>query len=281
MQKKLVDLLKNANNPSLHLLVVMLIEDDLGLLIQEAVNMHSKDYLTADGIVGYNTIKAILSIDEDVFAKTLMELRFDKNHKRFEQPNGEETIMSYLGRYEGTVIHWNRNETSITTPYGVYGKAFPNSKPIKYAQELAKKYAGKHITRRNLRQIALVNRNMSNGEKRKMRKLCWDFYKRNFMNPKVIALLDNKSNLSWFSCCVNAGKVRGAKVLQEAVHANTDGKIGNATIAKIKKAKASNMNINHGILDAMLKFYKLLISINPAEFGVFKNGWFSRILALR
>ena len=279
MNKRIIGLLKTNNNPSLHLLVYKLVEDKQDLLIQKAINRVLKETrIEEDGIVGYATISTLIKLDEDMFANKLLELMFNKTPTKL---SSKQTIMSYLGRYEGTSLHWNRGEHDITTPFGVYGKSFPNSKPIRYMQTLAVKYTGRKIKSRDLRQIGKVNKSMSRAERDRIKDLCWEFYRTVFMDKRIIPILDGKSNLSWFSCCVNGGKVRGAKVLQKAVNVNDDGVIGPYTISKVKEDMKSKGTINDPILDAMLNFYKYLIRVRPKTFAIFKNGWFNRIKALR
>jgi len=282
MNKRIIDLLKNSNNPSLHLLIVTLIEGGKSLIVQKAINRINKGSVIEDGIIGYQTIKVLLAIDEDTFSKTI--LNFDNPEfveKVTKSMTAKDSIMGYLGRYEGTIVHWNKGETAFTTPYGVYGKPFPKAEPIEYIQDLAKKYTGSRLVKRNRKQLALLNVKLTRKEKEKIKDLCWDFYVKNFMDALVIPLLNAKANLSYFSCCVNGGKIRGAKVLQKAVGAKPDGVIGNGTLGKIRLAIKRGVNINNGILNAMLAFYKYLIKKYPRRFKKYKNGWFARIKGLR
>jgi len=281
MNNDLLTLLKNTRNPSLYLLVTMLVEDDKDIIIQKALNILKPDSVVEDGVIGYNTVKAIINSDEDIFANAIIEYTLGKGIITDTPKSGKEKIMGYLGAYEGLIVHWNKGETDITTPYGVYGKSFPNSKPILYVQKLAVKHTGHKITKRNLRRIALLNSRITRSEKLKIKNLCWEFYLENFMDKRVIPLLDAKSNLSYFSCSVNGGRGRGAKVLQQAVSVKPDGEIGNVTLRAIRTAKRRNVDINKGILDAMLRFYKYLIRINPIKFRRFRKGWFARIAGLR
>lgn len=282
MNTRILDLLHCSKSPTIFTLVTALIKIGAGIYIQKKINLLAgKNLLVEDGIVGYNTVKALLNFDEDIITEALVKIKARLNAEEPKGISGKDAIMTYLGTYEGTIIHWNKGETAITTPYGVYAKPFPNSKPVKFANELAVKYTGRKFTYRDLKQIATVNNSVTPKEKMHMKNLCWNFYVNNFMNKNVIPLLTRKPNLSYFSCSVNAGRSRGAKVLQKAVNAKPDGKIGKITLSMITKAVDKRVDINKGILDAMRKFYLTLIRINPSKFGRFKNGWLNRLISLR
>ena len=274
--KNLLSLLKQDNNETLYNIVYSLLKEGKGRYIQEQVNTLIKKKLIVDGIVGYNTIRGLLTPNNFDMVNSLLGVIPEEI-----EITGKEKILSYLGNAEGVVIHWNKGESALTTPYGVYAKSFPNSKPVKYVQALAVKYTGSKIRARRLSEISKVNVSLTLKEKEKLKDLCWDFYKDNFIHEDVIPLLDSKSNLSYFSCSVNGGRRRGAKVLQTAVKAKSDGMIGKGTLRKISKAVKNNIDINKGILDAMKRYYDYLIRVNPAKFKRFRNGWYNRIKGLR
>jgi len=269
----------------------MLVENDKGKLIQRAVSELGGD-ITIDGIVGYYTIKAVLKVDEDSFAKAIIQLANDHiNTKRsikygytpptIDTMSSKEKIMSYLARYEGTVIHWNRGETNITTPYGIYRKSFPNAKIFKYIDMLSKKYTGKVIRRRNMRQIKILNNSMSKNERKRIYDMAWVFYVNNFMDARITDMLNNKEAMSFFSISVNGGKGRGVKSIHSAVKLKLSSRVSTNLLVTIARQKNMGKDLNNGMLDYMLAFYKTLIKNKPWKFARFKNGWFSRIAGLR
>lgn len=286
LQKRLLKVLRDTHNPSLYLLTTMLVEDNKGKEIQEALRDLGAD-ITVDGIVGYYTIKAILSVDEDKLAKAIIDLSdkhiygSQRNADKYNSISPKDRIMNYLARYEGTIIHWNRTETNMTTPYGIYRKSFPNAVIFKYIDALSVKYTGRVIRRRDLRQIGKLNNSLTRNERRRIKDMAWDFYLNNFMNPEVTDMLDGKEGMSFFSISVNGGRGRGIKSLYSATKLKLKNRVSDVLLNKISELKRKHISLNDGMLDYMLNFYKYLIRKNPNKYGRYRNGWFSRLKGLR
>ncbi len=270
-------MLKNLAPIYIYLLVDIMIKNGSSKLIQRAVVYSGKNILV-DGVIGYNTVKAILSLDPTKFVSSLNDvmLQLDKKTRLELQETNEDYILNYLAKAEGTTVHWNKKETNFTTPYGVYAKSFPISEPVVYVKSLFYKYKLK-ITKTNARKI---NTKLTNSEKIKIRKLVYAFYVKNFMDARVNALLGKKSSLSYFSISVNTGMTRGNKALQSSVGAIIDGVIGRMTLLILKNTKLSDSQINIKLLKYLKDFYLYLIRVNPEKYSLNRNGWFNRIKGL-
>jgi lysozyme family protein len=184
--------------------------------------------------------------------------------------------MSYLGRYEGTVVHWNKTESSYTSPYGVYKKLFPKASVIKYIDKRAEEL-GINLRRRNTRELARFNRLLTAKDKQIIRDLAYEFMMSHFVDKRVEPYLSPKETLTFFSLSVNGGASRGRKALQSAIGVKVDGKIGKRTLSKLKEYKG---DLNRGMLSYMKNFYLSLIRRNPSKYAIYKNGWMNRLKGL-
>jgi len=270
--KSSLALFKKHADTDLFLTVEFLLEQKLDLLLQKAINL-SNGNVVEDGIVGYRTLDALLKIDKYVFFDNIAKLLIEKEkHIRL-----EDRILEYLGRAEGTVIHWNRRESAYTSPYGVYKKSFPNSKIIKYIDSLFKKYALRETPGNAIK----LNYLLSNDEKEQIRILAYAFYVKHFLDKKLNAIFEEmkfyNSALTFFSNSVNGGKARGVKVLQKALKLKADGILGKKTRTAVRTFKGSDEILNQLMLAEMYHFYNRLIKNNPKRYARFKRGWYNRL----
>jgi lysozyme family protein len=266
-----------------------ILEDGGDKDIQHAINTVAGTVLVReDGFFGPGTLKALLKVGvSPVLSVMLYKETFNAPsatgniNSNKHSDSKKEGIMNYLARWEGTTLHWNRRETDMTTPYGIYRKSFPKAKIFKYIDKLSKKYLGKTIRKRNLVDLNKFNKSITNSEKDKIRDMAYDFYMDTFMNDKVNGYLNPKEALTFFSLSVNGGLGRGAKALQSALGTVVDGKIGKGTLKALKTAKTAGRDLNNGMLTYMENFYRYLVRKNPKKYRVNLKGWLNRLNGLR
>lgn len=268
---------------SVFLILKQLHDQNGDKLAQQSVNMVIGSHtLIEDGIIGPSTIKHIAMVDPVKFLSALGTLLTKKKQAIGPKENDlsvqdsvKEAIMTYLGKNEGTHMHWNSTERNFTTAYGVYAYSFPKSKPVKYMQSIAKKKGFGKITRHNVRK---VDRAMTTGERRALKDIVYAFYLTHFMDPKVNEHLGIKSSRSFFSISVNGGMGRGYKSLQSAIGTKVDGKFGKGSFKKLESCTKSDTALNQSMLTYMAKFYARLVK--KAKFWVYRRGWKNRLLGL-
>ena len=239
-------------------------------LVQQAIGG-----IEVDGVIGYQTTNALLALDKTIFLSKLFDLVTNKQD--IPPPSSKkDTMMAYLGRYEGTVVHWNKTESSYTTPYGVYRKLFPKAQVVLYIDKRAKEL-GINLRRRNTRELAKLNRLLTRKDKDIIKDLAYEFMLSHFVDKRVEPYLDAKETLTFFSLSVNGGAGRGRKALQSALGVKVDGKIGKQTLGKLEARKGS---LNEGMLSYMRGFYLRLIQRNPSKYAIYKRGWMNRLKGL-
>lgn len=207
--------------------------------------------------------------------------KFADNKPVKDAGSNKDVIMDYLKKAEGDTLHWNRGESNMTSPYGIYRKSFPHAKIFNTIDLVAKKNG------LNIKTSAgriKFNKILHNDAKlyTKLRNEAWELYSAKFMNKNIINLLGKKSALTFFSIAVNGGMGRAAKILQASIGARVDGAIGQSTIKTLKEYGAKNKDdiLNQSMLDGMQKFYNKLIARNYNKYGRFKRGWTHRLVDL-
>jgi len=81
-----------------------------------------------------------------------------------------------------------------------------------------------------------------------------------------------------FDACVNHGIAGAARILQRAVGAAVDGKIGPGTLAAVTPIPARDLAVR--LLFERLDFYERICRAKPDQ-RVFLLGWLARVLDLR
>ena len=274
---KPIEVFNKFADVELRLVIRYLLETDRHKLLQLACNKLNSG-LVVDGIVGNNTFTAILRLVKEDLLNTIEELLNDVPKEA--TSSLKDKLLKYLSVAEGTVIHWNKGETSYTTPYGIYKKSFPRSKVIQYVNSLFVKYNLKE----NRQNAKLINKYLTTEEKTKIRDLAYELLVSVFIHEGVKATLEfkefDKSFLTFFSLNVNGGPKRGAKALQTALGVTVDGSIGSQTIIRLKNYNGTDENLNLSMLKYMKKFYDSLIRRKPKKYLRFKNGWYNRLRKL-
>lgn len=101
-----------------------------------------------------------------------------------------------------------------------------------------------------------------------------DFYKMNFWSPYMQELSQDLAN--WvFDKSVHMGQSQAAKLLQRAVGASPDGKVGPLTKQAINKYINSGKDILEACREQAREFYKQIVVRDPSQM-VFLNGWLAR-----
>lgn len=86
--------------------------------------------------------------------------------------------------------------------------------------------------------------------------------------------LPDKLDYCVFSCAVNCGTGRAAKILQGVVGATQDGIIGNKTIELVNKFEVSDLL--ERFAQAWKYYYKKIVDNNPSQ-KKFYRGWINRV----
>jgi hypothetical protein len=248
--------------------------------LQEHLNNTEGAKLVADGIFGLMTMSILdKAIHKDPrylnkFVEEMVGVQTTSDPiESLRQP-----LMNFLADAEGTVVHMNdKTESKFTTPYGVYAKVFPKSKPVLYVYSLFKKY---NLNPNSKRDIVKINYRLTTEEKLKIQDLCWEFYKEHFMHKGILILLNEMTSISYLSIAINGGKRRGNKAIQSAIGVKVDGKIGKQTLTRLHSVvETTDMkNINFGMLEYMILFYARLIHKHK-KFFRYRNGWYNRLYA--
>jgi len=272
-KNKYIKYVLELGNEKLANQLVYMIKRDLIDDLQHYLNTKYGFGLVEDGILGIRTLEAIdtalrddeYNIDAFIMAKA-------------PKPENKKTILlNFLAEVEGTIIHFNaKTETSYTTPYGIYRKAFPHATICKYVDRL---YEENGLNRNIPSHARKLNRLLTNEQKETIKELAWDFYKRNFIDERLIGILDSLTSLSYFSIAVNGGKGRGIKSIQSPIGTSVDGKLGPKTIKKLRAYLTSHTfkDLNMGMLEYMYFFYQRLIRRKP-KFRIYRIGWYNRLL---
>ena len=87
-----------------------------------------------------------------------------------------------------------------------------------------------------------------------------------------------KLPLVHFDTAINMGPTRAAKILQEAVGAVTDGKIGKKTLEAVKTT--GRYELLGSYCDIRERVYRSIVKTKP-KLGVFLRGWLNRLNSLR
>lgn len=292
---KYLKYVKSTGNYEIYMMLLLVMKNGWLDELQEYLNTNYGTNLAVDGIIGFGTLKGIdiaMAKDKDVLVKFIDTLENENRPKQVIKKSGNDpddlksVLMNFLAHYEGTVIHYNRGENhrngkpAYTTPYGVYSKVFPKAKIISYVDSLFRKYG---LNKYSVSDIKAINRKLTNAEKIRIKELAFDFYVANFMNKKVLELIDPASALTYLSISINGGKGRGAKAIQSAIGAGVDGAIGPGTLKKLKSFVKNNDRrlLNRKMLEYMQHHYDNLIRKNPGKYKRFEKGWYRRLLATK
>ena len=84
------------------------------------------------------------------------------------------------------------------------------------------------------------------------------------------------ASLAQFDATVNHGPRNAAKLLQRAVGATPDGKIGAKTLAAV----AASSGLANTLLWGRVRFYLKIVKVRPSQIK-FLRGWLLRVLHLR
>lgn len=100
-----------------------------------------------------------------------------------------------------------------------------------------------------------------------------EIYKENYWNPLACDDLPSGVDLSVFDMGINAGVVRGGKLLQEVVGSSQDGVIGPQTLNAVESyiVKYGVEKLLDAYRDARMAFYRSL-----STYDVFGGGWKNR-----
>jgi len=242
--------------------------------IQQALVNLGNDIIV-DGIIGHNTVNAICKTRTNSLLKELDKLEVNEF-----KLNEKESILSYLAKEEGDYYHWNKGEHTYTTPYGVYKYANPKSKIIKFSDKLIKKYKI-YETKQGIKKL---NSFITQEERRIIRDLAYELYKKKYINNNIDKILIGKdykhTRISIFSFSVNAGLSRAMFKLQQTIGAYPDGLIGDESIGKLRNCRLSDNELNIRYLNNIKRYYDTLISEDPDKYSIFKNGWYNRLRRL-
>jgi len=261
-------------------------------ILQKAL-VNSGFKIAVDGILGVQTLNALLKVKRNTFYKELNALEKDfkksKTLRKEIRKSLKETILQYLAVEEGTMFHWNRKENSYTTPYGIYKSANRNEEIIIYSDSLFEKY-GLPQTKQGSKKL---NKKLNSLERRKIADMAFDLYYRKYMSHKANKTLDHKGirdfgnkdaytklKLSIFSLSVNAGKKKAIFKLQQTVKVFPDGLYGPKTSQAVMNYTATPKQFNERYLINVKKFYDALINNNYERYGIFQRGWYNRLRRL-
>ena len=276
-----IQLIKQGGYDELYFAMIIIVNNEWIDELQSYLNLNTIDTLIEDGILGLNTLNVLNSalIDNPYTLRNFLDYVIEVKEDDVEEDEafGENTLMNFLASSEGVTFHFNPKEKSYTTPYGVYRHAFPNSDIIKYSNSLFTKYGLNIHSKVDVRRI---NRRLKSNEKAKIKEMAWKFYKENFIDDRVLSVLDRLTSLSYLSIAINGGAPRGIKSLQSAANVEEDGIIGKITLQAVydTSKEHSFKTINFRMLTYMKGFYDLLIEKKPAKYKPFEKGWFNRLL---
>lgn len=186
----------------------------------------------------------------------------------------DSVIISYLAKAEGITVHKGATESTITSPYGIYKKSFPNEEIFTYIDAKALEI-GVNL---NLKQGRRIYNNTFKHDckyQEKIEKYVVEFYKKNFIPSELFSMLTEAEQLVLFSISVNTGKSNGNKALQFALGVKQDGVVGNIT----KRALTNNdcTRLELPMLQHLNAKYLRLLKRRPKKFEINRNGWMNRI----
>jgi len=240
--------------------------------------------LLVDGILGFKTLTALSRADTETVYIKLSELVSDEpRHGIIKESEIRNFIMTFLSRWESTKVHYNKNEKSYTTPYGVYRYANKNSEIIKYVDSLFLKYGLSYKIKRHSR---VLNSKLTGDEKLRIRDLAWEHYKKHYLNHKVMAIFieqgKKKCIRSWASNSINGGVSRGYKSLITALglpvpnNRVLTSKQKASLISRLPSIAAHKTDdtLNKGIVNYMIIYHKFLATMDKYKGNL--RGWMNR-----
>jgi len=244
--------------------------------LQESLNTVSEEQLVVDGVLGGKTIVSlgsVLSGDTHIMSNVINE---SHNVSVTEDDRLESDLLNFLADAEGTTMHYNRRtEHSYTTPYGIYKYEHPHAEVVKYIDSLFIKYG---LNSRSYKDVRAINSKFTVLEKNRIKTLALKFYKENFMDMRIINLVDRHVAITFLSIAINGGKSRGVKSIQKSIGTAVDGQFGKQSLHALSEYIENHTwkALNFHMLEYMLYFYSGLIKRNK-KFGVYKNGWYNRL----
>ena len=199
-------------------------------------------------------------------------------------------LMKYLGKAEGTTLHYNTSESDITTAYGIYRVAHPDAEIFKYIDRVADNIGittkSKDWTTAEIDSIGIVL------DDKNVLKLAEEFYTKFTLKAKLNEF-PKEAQVAMFSMYTNSPKLAW-KATQSAINkfeSNelidykqqlVDGYPGETTYDGLELCTAAN---NGSLFEAYMllemnrQYGKLAVS-NPDKYLQYLNGWNNRMEAL-
>lgn len=284
MNNKVIEYLKSSEDTTTVNIIELILMLGLMKELQTSLNLRGNK-LAVDGVLGFKTILALESSDAKVLLKDMnnvlsgstLRMPKENNEAKFES-----VLMNFLSRWESTKVHYNKDEKSYTTPYGVYRHANPNTDIIRYMDSLYGKYGLNINSRADAKSI---NSRLLPEERAKIATLAYKLYSEKYSDSRVKSMLSKyryfKTLLSYVVNSINGGLGRGNRTLQGAIGATVDGGVGPNTLSKLKVAigRYDDKNLNKGVIREMRDFYYRLAN-SSAKHRRNLKGWLNRLTAL-
>lgn len=209
-------------------------------------------------------------------------------------------LMDYLKTAEGDVIHYNKTESDITAPYGIYRASHSEAKIFQTIDAIAKNLG---ITipspKWTSKEMDLLNNHIKNtvSLQEQLRAEAKEFYDGYISIP--LEAFPEHCQVTVFSLYVNS-PTNCIKAVQMAFNnliknfmpnakdysLAVDGKFGKGSTAKVKELTAKLVSVESQlyfetlILLAMSKLYATLAVKNPDKYLKYLNGWNNRLETL-
>lgn len=243
--------------------------------LQDALNKNGSE-LAIDGLIGINTLLAIVN-NKEKLDRIFKEVLFSKPKVIDYEKRARKDMEVFVSHYESDRVHYLIKEKGFTAPYGIYSIANPNSKPIRYIEQLYNSYG----LNKNYRQhAAKLDSMLTKEERAKACELAMELYLDKYLNGLMPYLkMMPKTLLSYFSNSINGGVSTGNKSLQYALGIKVDGVFGKNSRKRLKEVTSKDVDksLSQLTLKYMSAKYCRLITNNPDKYLINKNGWLNRI----
>jgi hypothetical protein len=201
-------------------------------------------------------------------------------------------IIEYLKKAEGNKLHKNATESDVTSHLGIYKKHHKDADFWSIYSQIEQELGVSMYTGEGRKEINEYIKS-NNYIEEELHNSIYVYYIKNFSDQRVIERLSEKTQMTYFSLCVNAGNRRANKILQASVNSifeefqvpskiGVDGIVGRGTLQGIEEAMeyGGDDMFNDFLLINMGKFYNYLITKNVTKYGIYKKGWFNRLVGL-
>lgn len=205
----------------------------------------------------------------------------------------ESNLIEYLEKAEGKVFHYNRGESDLTSPLGVYKHAWPKAEIWNYVDSITTDLnLPEDTSDYDAEDVEVLNSKMNYG---KVIELVSDFYD-DYLKSAHLELFPSACQVTVFSLYVNSPRNMWRSVQQalNQFHLNhfiefkvqtVDGLYGGSTKAGLELIKGEDIMQGYlfeaYILSNMKTQYAKLVAKNPDKFLKYLNGWNNRMNVLQ